>query len=414
MTKASRPVPNAVGPATPSGPPLRHARPERRHPLLSRLGLAALALVLGLVGAGALAYRHMQGNVQRHDITSLLGGDRPGGAAAAPIDPKAGQALTFLVLGSDSRAGGNNDNSGITGMRADTTMLVHVAADRSRLEVVSIPRDTLVDIPSCTLPGGRQTRAETGAMINSAFSIGGQTGDVGAAAACSIRTVEKLTGVRVDDFVVVDFAGFTRVVDALGGVPMDVPQPIDDKRADVKLAAGCQVLNGHDALGFARVRKSLGDGSDISRIGRQQELVAAIAREALGKNLLTDLPSLYRFLDATTKTLVTGPEIGQLSTMAGLANSLRRIAPENIVFTTMPFEWAGPRVRPAPAAGEVWDALRADKPVPGTVTAGGTAPATAAPGGGAGASATPAAPKAAGPSESARGLQGTPAPVCRK
>ncbi|GAA1628662.1 LCP family protein [Georgenia ruanii] len=375
----------------------------------------ALAVVLVLAAGGVLAYRHIQGNVQRHNITSFLGGDRPAGAAA-PIDPKAGQALNFLVLGSDSRAGANNDNSGISGMRADTTMLVHVAADRSRLEVVSIPRDTLLDIPACTLPGGTQTRAERGAMVNSAFSIGGQTGDVGAAAACSIRTVEKLTGIYVDDFVVVDFAGFTRVVDALGGVPMDVPQAIDDKEADVKLAAGCQVLNGHDALGFARVRKSVGNGSDISRIGRQQDLVAAIAREALGKNLLTNPPALYRFLDATTKTLVTGPEIGQLSTMAGLANSLRRIAPENIVFTTMPFESVGPRVRPAPAAAEVWAALRADKPIPGAVTAEGTAPAASAQatagtsGGRSHASATPAGAAAT----AAPGAAASPAPVCRK
>jgi LCP family protein required for cell wall assembly len=363
-------------------------------------------VVLVLAGGGVLAYRHLQGNVQRHDITRLLGTDRPAGhRPAAPIDAKAGQALTFLVLGSDSRAGANNDSSGITGMRADTTMLVHVSADRSRLEVVSIPRDTLVDIPPCTLPGGQQTRAETGAMINSAFSLGGQTGDVGAAAACSIRTVEKLTGAYVDDFVVVDFAGFKNVVDALGGVPMYVPQAIDDKLADVKLAAGCQVLDGHDALGFARVRKSLGNGSDISRIGRQQELVGAIAREALGKNLLTDLPSLYRFLDATTKTLVTGPEIGQISTMAGLARSLRGIVPADIVFTTMPFDWAGPRVRPSPAAGALWAALRADKPIPSSLTASAATPAPSA-------TATPAPSAIAtpAPSATASGPSGTAAP----
>ncbi|MPV87616.1 LytR family transcriptional regulator, partial [Georgenia ruanii] len=357
----------------------RHGRDRRRHRLLSKVGTGALGLVLFAGTGGALAYSDIQGNVDRQDISALLG-DRPtGGAEAAPIDAKAGKALNLLVLGSDSRAGANDDHSGVDGMRADTTMIVHVSADRSRVEVVSIPRDALVDIPSCRLPNGTETRAANGAMFNSAFSIGGQTGDVGAAAACTIRTVENLTGVFIDDFVVVDFAGFISVVDALGGVPMNVDQNINDRQADLYLTAGCQVLDGHNALGFARVRKSVGDGSDISRIGRQQELVAAIAREALGKNLLTDLPALYQFLDAATSTLTTGPEVGQIPVLAGLANSLRGIDPASIAFATMPFDWAGARVRPAAEAADLWDALAADLAIEGTLSGTGEAPVPATP-----------------------------------
>jgi LCP family protein required for cell wall assembly len=344
--------------------------------VLSKVGTAALGLVLFAGTGGVLAYSDIQGNVDRQDISALLGGDRPNGAGqAAPIDAKAGKPLNLLVMGSDSRAGANNDNSGVDGMRSDTTMVMHVSADRSRVEVVSIPRDTLVDIPSCILPDGTETRPEKGAMFNSAFSIGGQTGDVGAAAACTIRTVEDLSGIFIDDFVVVDFAGFINVVDALGGVPMTVPENINDPQADLRLSAGCQVLDGHDALGFARVRKSVGDGSDISRIGRQQELVAAIAREALGKNLLTDLPALYQFLDAATATLTTGSEIGQIPVLAGLANSLRGIDAASINFVTMPFDWAGARVRPATEAADLWDNLAADVPVAGTLNGTGEEPA---------------------------------------
>jgi hypothetical protein len=123
------------------------------------------------------------------------------------------------------------------------------------------------------------------------------------------------------------------------------------------------------------VRKSLGDGSDISRIGRQQELVAAIAREALGKNLLTDLPALYQFLDAATSTLTTGTDIGKIPVLAGLANSLRGIDAGDIGFVTMPFDWAGPRVRPAAEADVLWDALAADLPVEASMTGTGEAPA---------------------------------------
>ncbi len=418
--------------------------------MLRRIAVVCVALVLLLAGAGALAYSRLQGNVERHDIARFLGGGRPavgtaaprgdvgaagtpasGGEAgtagvAAPADTEAGKALTILVLGSDSRAGANDDRSGIAGMRADTTILAHVAADRSRVDLVSIPRDTLVDIPPCTLPDGTQT-AHRNDMINAAFAIGGQTGDVGAAAACSIRTVEKLTGVFVDDFVVVDFAGFKSVVDALGGVPMYVPEAIDDRRADVKLAPGCQVLNGHDALGFARVRKSVGDGSDISRIGRQQELVAAIAREALGEHLLTRPPALYRFLDATTRTLTTGEEIGRIPVLAGLAYSLRGIDPESIRFATMPFVWAGARVRPSADAEALWVALRDDRPVPAALTGTGAAPTPApasesaspsAPGLGSptAPAPSPSAPAAAPPSSTPppASPSAAPTPVCTK
>ncbi|MFH5824215.1 LCP family protein [Georgenia sp. AZ-5] len=355
--------------------PARHARWRSR--LATRLRLVVVALLLVALAGGVLAYSQMQGNITRHDVAGLLGDDRPPREEpnAAPADPRAGQALNLLVLGSDSRAGANDDGSGIGGMRSDTTMIVHVAADRSRVEVVSIPRDTLVDVPDCQLPDGSTIPAREDAIFTSAFASAGKTGDVAAAAACTIRTVESLTGVYIDDFVVVDFAGFVNVVDALGGVPMYVPEPIEDPRAELSLAAGCQVLDGHDALGFARVRKSVGDGSDISRIGRQQELVGAIAREALGKHLLTDLPSLYRFLDAATSTLTTGPVIGELTTLAGLANSLRGIDPADITFVTMPFQWAGNRVVPAAEATDLWAALAADQPVAASLAGTGQAPA---------------------------------------
>ncbi|MFD1506733.1 LytR family transcriptional regulator [Georgenia yuyongxinii] len=390
---------------TPTDPhnPRHAAHGLRRHRVLNRVGIGALAATLFLGTGGALAYNEIQGNVSRHDITDLLG-DRPGGAAeAAPLDQKAGKPINLLVMGSDIREGASDvDGAGaagaVEGMRSDTTMIAHISADRSRVEIVSIPRDTLVDIPACMMPNGTETAAHSDAMFNSAFAIGGQTGDVGAAAACTIRTVENLTGVLIDDFVVVDFAGFINVVDALGGVPMYVPEDVNDPAAGLTLQAGCQVLGGQDALGFARARKSLGDGSDISRIGRQQELVAAIAREALGKNLLTDLPALYKFLDATTSTLTTGQYIGGLTTMAGLASSLRGLDAGGISFTTMPFDWAGARVVPAAAAEDLWDTLAADLPIEATLTGTGEAP-----------TAEPSAPAGAG-AEATGGGTGTGTP----
>lgn len=351
----------------------------------SRLRRAAALTTLGAVlfagSATAIAYNDIQGNIDRHDIDEFLG-ERPSVAAGEtppPLDPAAGAAINIVVLGSDSREGEVNDEYGTTpegGMRSDTTMIAHISADRQRVEIVSIPRDTLVTIPSCGLADGSWTEPRYDAMFNGAFTTGGQNGTLGTAAACTIRTIEELSGVLIDDFVVVDFAGFIDVVDALGGVPMCIPEAIDDRRAKLQLEAGEQVLDGRQALGFARARYNVpgSDGSDIDRIGRQQELVAAIAREALGKNLLTDLPALYRFLDAATSTLTTGEQLGSIPTLAGLAYSIRGIDLEEIAFTTMPFEWAGNRVRPAADAEVLWEALRSDEPIEATLTATGDAP----------------------------------------
>ncbi|HLT83722.1 MAG TPA: LCP family protein [Phototrophicaceae bacterium] len=364
-----------------SAPTPRHASSQRHR--ASRLargaGLAALSLALFASSSFAIAYNDIQGNIDRHDIDDLLG-ERPtaeGEDEQLPIDSSAGEDLNLVVLGSDTRAGDINASFGSTpegGQRSDTTMIVHISADRERVEVVSIPRDTLVTIPSCRMPDGSETAPQYDAMFNTAFSTGADNGGLGAAAACTMRTIEELSGVYIDDFVIVDFAGFMNVVDALGGVPMCLEEPIRSDKAHVDLPAGPQVLDGHQALGFARARYGIEDGSDISRIGRQQQLVAAIAREAMSKNLLTDMPALYRFLDAATSTLTTGTQLGSIPTLAGLAYSLRGINLDHIVFETMPFEYAGNRVRPTDEAEELWAALRADEPIQGALTASGEEP----------------------------------------
>nr|NLD39807.1 hypothetical protein [Actinomycetales bacterium] len=291
---------------------------------------------------------------------------------SGPEDPAEGRPLNVLVLASDSREGDNLaiDGSGTSdGMRSDTAMLAHISADRTHVDVVSIPRDTLVDIPSCHLPDGTSTEPQTQAMFNSAFAIGGATGDVGAAAACTIRTVEALTGVYVDDFVVVDFTGFIKVVDALGGIAMYLPEDINDSKADLQIEAGCRLLDGELALGLARSRYSFADGSDISRIGRQQEIVMEIIEEALTSRLLTDPIRLYRVLDVSTQTLTTSRGFGDIPQLVGLASSLASITADSITLVTMPFDWAGARVVPNESyAPYVWEALASDRPLDSTLS----------------------------------------------
>lgn len=139
-------------------------------------------------------------------------------------------------------------------------ILLHVAADRRSATAVSLPRDLMVEIPSCPTADGSRTEARF-AQFNWAFQFGG--------AACLIRTVEKMTGIRIYHHGVVDFEGFKKVVDAVGGVEVCLDGPMNDAKAKLRLQAGRQTLSGEQALGCVRARYSLGNGSDTERMTRQ-------------------------------------------------------------------------------------------------------------------------------------------------
>ncbi len=333
--------------------------------------LVFFAGALFVASSFGFAYARLQGNVDQSDISELL--DENGNPLR---DPKAGQDYNVLLLGSDVR--GENDAPEYTeegelieGMRSDTAMLVHFAADRSHIEVVSIPRDTLVTIPSCsvrkqaTSSSTFRTETESNAQFNWAFSRGGQTGDVASAAACTIRTLERLTNVNIDGYVVVNFHSFQDIVNALGGVPMYFEEEMEDSYSGLHVLKGCRLLDGTQALAFARARHNVGDGSgsDIGRIGRQQQLVSAMIDEILDMNLLTNSRQLYNTLDAGTKSLSTSQGLGDLTTLAGIAYSIRNTDLANFHFITMPFDWAGARVKMSKDAELVWKSIRRDEPV---------------------------------------------------
>ncbi len=344
--------------------------PRNRH--FGRVAtLVLLAVLLTLGSAVASVYHNLQSNIRQTDVNDLLGRNPDD---QIPIDKAAGRPLNILVLGSDIREGDSDvDGSGAAGitegMRADTTMLFHVSEDRSRVEVVSIPRDLLVDVPSCTVRTGEnldetfETSPAYDAMFNAAFAYGGQTGDVASAAACSMKTVESMTGIHLDGYVVVNFASFKDVVQALGGIPMYFEEPLFDEFAGLDVPAGCRLLDGDQSLALARARKMIGDGSDISRIGRQQELVFAILEEAKSMNLFTDMTTLYRVLQAATANLDTSEGLGDIPTLVGLAGSLRNIDLANVQFITTPWEPAGNRVALASDAPVLWNAIANDHPV---------------------------------------------------
>lgn len=345
---------------------VRHVRTRREHRVLRVVGLVTTAvLAFGASGAAAVLVKTL-GNVQEVDNKELVAPEteRPPAPVPDPEDPLAGLPVNLVLIGSDDRSGANADIGGAEeGMRSDTTMLLHISADRSRVELVSVPRDLRIAIPSCTVTGGGTTRASSQATFNEAFSRGWVGGkDLASAATCTQMTVEQMSGVRTDGFMVVDFAGFQTMVDALDGVPMCIPEDMDDKESNLHLTAGTQTLTGAQALALARARHGLSDGSDTYRMGRQQALLAAMTKSVLSQNILTDLPNLLQFLDAATSSLSISGGVD----LKGLAFSLRSVRPDAVTFLTIP---SGPqpgnvnRVVLTAEAEDVWARVAADQQV---------------------------------------------------
>jgi LCP family protein required for cell wall assembly len=203
---------------------------------------------------------------------------------------------------------------------------------------------------------------------------------------CLIRTLEGNTGVFVDHYAVVDFRGFKAMVDALDGVKVCTTQAIDDPNSHLKLTPGTHELDGEQALAYVRTRKSVGDGSDLGRIKRQQAFLSSVAQEATSSKLLFQPTQLYGFLNAATQSLTTDPGFG-LGTMKDLAESIRNIGLDNIQFVTVPNETypADPnRVQWQKSAGVIWESFRDDHkigaaPKPAATPSASASPLTVAP-----------------------------------
>ena len=342
----------------------RHARHHRNHPVWRGVGLTVVAaLAFGSSAVAAVTHR-WNANLTRSHAMDLV----PKGPDG-PADAAHGKDLNILLLGSDSRDGENAQIGGQdSGRRSDVTIVMHVSADRKRVELVSIPRDSLVDIPTCSMRDGSTTPPTSGAMINEAFSRGWQHGGTtdterfDSAVGCSITTVRANTGLAIDHFAVVDFVGFQGMVDALHGVDVCIEHDMKDtKFTGLDLKAGYQHLDGTQALALARSRHAYADGMDTSRIGSQQMLLAALADEALSKGA-GDAPQLLSFVNQATRSLVVDDELDP----GNLAWSLRGVHADSITFWTIPWQLSPQNVNRVvwtSQAADVWAAMAADTPV---------------------------------------------------
>ncbi|OLZ63940.1 transcriptional regulator [Streptomyces sp. IMTB 2501] len=338
----------------------RKARSRSRKALLVTAWTVAGVVVLGGAGFGYVYFK-LNGNIKSVDIDQALGNDRP-----RKID---NGSENILVLGSDSRSGSNKKLGGGVddgSARSDTAMIVHVYEGHKKASVVSIPRDTLIDRPACTDSKGTAHAAVSGAMFNESYGTGG--------AACAVKTVESITGIRMDHYLEVDFAGFQKLIDGLGGVPVTTTRSIDDPNSHLTLQAGTHTLDGQQALGLVRTRHGVGDGSDLGRIQLQQAFVKALLNQVKNVGVFSNPKKLYDLADTATKTVTTDSDLGSVNSLIDFADGLKGISTKHMTMVTMPVQYdpADPNrvLVEKTKARLVWDALKNDQPIPKAATEG--------------------------------------------
>ena len=345
-------------PPPPHPPPRAGRRGGLAAPRGGRTGrwiLLTLAVLL-VAGAGAAywLWSDLDGNINGVDINEAIGDDRPEKL------PTSGQNI--LILGSDSRAGDNAElNTGkIAGARSDTALVMHIPEGRTQAVAVSIPRDTLVTRPECKDADGSTVAGAERVMFNSIYS---QVGP-----ACVVKTVEKMSGVRMDHYVEIDFAGFKDLVDAIGGVEVTVDQDIHDKSSGLDLTAGTHRLDGTESLQFVRTRHGIGDGSDLGRIGLQQEFMIALLGEIKKQDLLGSPTKTYKIADTLTAALTTDSELASLTALADFGRSMNGVDPGSMETIMLPvaYDKQDPNrvVAAEPQASTLWKAIRSDQEIP--------------------------------------------------
>jgi LCP family protein required for cell wall assembly len=328
------------GPAAGGGP---HWRRPSRHTLLGAAAIIAMFAVVATSLAAYAKYRGILGSIHRENVTAAMLGKRPPYTAG----------LNILIIGSDSRRGlGRRFGSDVLGARSDTSMLLHIAPGHTRADIISFPRDSMVPVLACAndQQGHPGQSAQPGEVerLNATFSAGG--------APCLWKTLEQETGIRIQHFVEVNFAGFQSIVNDVGGVPVCLPFAINNPQARLHLAAGKRVVNGAQALAFVRLRENVGEGSDTQRIQRQQYFLAAVMQKLKATNLLSQPTRVLNVVRDVAKSLTTDTSL-DLSTMLRIADSMKSLSSSSVQLVTVPVvPYAGD-----PAAELSWEQPQSDR-----------------------------------------------------
>ncbi|NGO13938.1 LCP family protein [Streptomyces sp. HC44] len=334
--------------------------PGRRRRVLRWSATVLSVLILGTAATGYLYYQHLNGNIKKDDLNlgdNNLAGPTPNAAGQTP--------LNILLIGSDARdskenqkLGGAKETFGATPL-ADVQMLLHVSADRSNMSVISMPRDTLVQIPKCTDPDTDKVyEASSGrTMTNQSLGHGGP--------GCAVATWQELTGIRIDHFMQIDFAGVVSMADAIGGVPVCVKANIyskdsSGKGSGLRLEEGTHPVKGEQALQWLRTRYGFEDGSDLARAKAQHMYMNSMVRQLRENATLSNPNKLRRLAETATRAITVDEGLGSVKKLYDLADELRKVPTKRITMTTMPNRYVGARVEPTEDAEKLFRLVRED------------------------------------------------------
>lgn len=380
MSDEPRDTPSpATGQTEVPGQHRQHAH-SATHGLLiaGRVAVALVAVVVLLVTGWEWSIKaRADSGILSRSVNAIVSDDSNVSTATGAPAPAGGfQAENILLLGSDTRSGANGDASNSNSStsdgvaNSDTLMVAHISADRQHVTVLSIPRDTWIDAPTC-----KQWDANTGQLsdadypvsrgdqwhVNWAYSVGGPQ--------CTVRAVQDLTGLQIDRVIGIDFSGFKNMVDALGGITVDVCGPIVDRELQTVVAAGgVQTIGGEQALSLVRARNVIGDtDSDLARIRRQQIVLSSILQQVTSAGTLFNPSKLDAFLQAFVQNTFT--DNVTIDDLGVLAQSFGTLDPSRVTFFTLPTTPStsddGALDVDQSKAPEVFDALINDRPLPG-------------------------------------------------
>ncbi|MGH3354186.1 MAG: LCP family protein [Nocardioides sp.] len=321
-------------------------RRRARKPLI---GLLVCVLLLGVASLAGILWLQakVEGSIQRLPDTFTGLTDRP----ARPTAGTAADAMNILVLGTDTRSDTATTGAEAPGWkpgqaRSDTMLIVHLDGNRRAASVVSIPRDSWVDIP-------RHGKGK----VNWAYSFGGPS--------LTVETVETMTDVRIDHLAVVDWDGFEALTDAVGGVDIDIPKTVYDSAHGIRWEAGRHHLDGEQALLYVRQRYGLQEG-DLDRVARQQAFLRTLLEQALAQELRTNPEQVLDLLALFAKHASVDDD-WSTTQMAKLAASLRNLRTADINYLTVPTEGTAmigdqSVVRLDPSRDrDLWRAVREDR-----------------------------------------------------
>ncbi|MFB6440427.1 LCP family protein [Streptomyces sp. NPDC056411] len=302
----------------------RRQKPKRsgkKKALYWTAGVVGFVLVAGCGGA-FYVYQQLNGNISKVDV-----GVENDAVSDGPVN--------VLIIGTDARSGKGNSGYGDAGSvgHADTTLLMHISKDRSNATALSIPRDMITDIPNCPTAqkdGSKKTiPGEHGVRFNT--SLGQEGRDPG----CTWRTVEKLTGLKINHFMMADFNAVKELSTAVDGVEVCAAKDLNDPKSHLRLKAGRHVVKGEQALAFVRTRHAIGFGSDLDRIKMQQQFLSSLLRK-LKSDAFSSPSKLYDVSQAATKALTVDTGIGDAKKLLDFGTDLKRVDINKITFATVP------------------------------------------------------------------------------